>query len=73
MAEERIEYAVEVNFRIRRSDRMGRRVDTDFLCAGPHPTRAGAFERADWINRLAPKTDAVVMKRTVTYGDWTKA
>lgn len=70
MGEQRTEYSIEVNVQ-GKFDRepIGRLVeDWDQM-----PNRQGAFERAEWLNRLFPKSEAVVVKRTVTYGDWEKA
>lgn len=43
--------------------------------AGAHlPTaEAEAADRANWFNRMTPGCEAVVVKRSVTYGNWEKA
>lgn len=42
--------------------------------AGAHlPTaEAEAIDRAAWFNRMTPGCDAVVVKRSVRYGNWEK-
>lgn len=75
MAEERTEYGVEVARYIRDGEglKLIRRVEYMKGDADGPDERELSFEKAEWINRVASRSEAVVMKRTVTYGDWEKA
>lgn len=45
-----------------------------FLAGASLPTaEAEAIERAAWYNRVTPNAEAVVVKRSVRYGNWEKA